>query len=435
MQRVIVWFKTDLRVNDNEVLFKAIQNNKEIIPVYCFDENDFGKSAFGFQKTGKYRAKFLLESLQDLNDQLKKRGSGLLVVKGKPEIEIPKIILKYGATKIYTKKEVAYSEKNTLEKVRTAASKIHCDVSIFSTSTLYHPEDLPFSIKDIPDVFTDFRKKVEKESTVRAVYNAPSVIQSPFLPEFNLPPLSDLIGSNTVEFDERSVLHFVGGETNACQRLDYYLFDKKLIVNYKQTRNGLLGSDYSTKLSPWLAMGSISPRYIYAKIKEFEAEYGENESTYWLVFELLWRDFFRFMFKKHNEKLFLLNGIAKSIKYQKNTNLDQLHSWIEGETGNDFVDANMNELKCTGFMSNRGRQIVASYLINDLKVDWRYGASYFEQELIDYDVSNNWGNWAYLAGVGNDPRSSRYFDTKKQASEYDKNGEYQKKWQTINSVK
>lgn len=431
MQRAIVWFKTDLRLKDNEVLYKAIQNNKEVIPIYCIDENDFKKSHFGFNRTGKFRAKFLLESLQDLNEQLKKKGSGLIVLFGKPEIEIPKIVQKYGATRIYTKKEVAFIEKNTIEKVQKELWKINCDISIFSTSTLYHPEDLPFSIKDIPDIFTDFRKKVEKESTVRPIYNTPNEINSPYLSEFNLPKISDLIGNQTLEFDDRSVLKFVGGESHAIQRLEYYLFQKKLILDYKNTRNGLIGSDYSTKLSPWLALGSISPRYIYSKIKEFEALHGENESTYWLVFELLWRDFFRFMFKKHNNKLFLLNGISKTSKYQKNKNLDKLSSWINGETGNDFVDANMKELISTGFMSNRGRQIVASYLINDLKIDWRYGASYFEQELIDYDVSNNWGNWAYLAGVGNDPRSSRYFDTEKQALEYDKKGEYRKKWLTF----
>jgi deoxyribodipyrimidine photo-lyase len=88
----------------------------------------------------------------------------------------------------------------------------------------------------------------------------------------------------------------------------------------------------------------------------------------------------------------------------------------------------MIELRETGFMSNRGRQIVASYLINDLKVDWRYGAAYFEEQLVDYDVCSNWGNWAYLAGVGNDPRSNRYFDTTKQAETYDRNGDYRKRW-------
>jgi deoxyribodipyrimidine photo-lyase len=106
----------------------------------------------------------------------------------------------------------------------------------------------------------------------------------------------------------------------------------------------------------------------------------------------------------------------------------ELSDWINAQTASDFVNANMIELRETGFMSNRGRQIVASYLINDLKVDWRYGAAYFEEQLVDYDVCSNWGNWAYLAGVGNDPRSNRYFDTTKQAETYDRNGDYRKRW-------
>jgi len=107
-----------------------------------------------------------------------------------------------------------------------------------------------------------------------------------------------------------------------------------------------------------------------------------------------------------------------------------LDRWINGKTGVDFVDANMNELRLTGFMSNRGRQNVASYLCNDLQLDWRYGAAYFEQELIDYDVASNWGNWAYLAGVGNDPRGNRYFDIAKQARQYDAGGEYRRLWRS-----
>ena len=105
-----------------------------------------------------------------------------------------------------------------------------------------------------------------------------------------------------------------------------------------------------------------------------------------------------------------------------------LNKWINGQTGVPFIDANMMELKLTGFMSNRGRQNVASYLCNDLKVDWRYGAAYFEQQLVDYDVCNNWGNWAYLAGVGNDPRANRYFNIAKQAAMYDPDGSFQQLW-------
>ena len=135
------------------------------------------------------------------------------------------------------------------------------------------------------------------------------------------------------------------------------------------------------------------------------------------------------MFKKHHHKFFLQYGIQSKQVHQKTSpNEELLNRWINGETESDFVNANMLELKHTGFMSNRGRQNVASYLCNDLKLDWRYGAAYFEQQLIDYDVCSNWGNWAYVAGVGNDPRKDRYFNVVKQANDYDKEGVYRKLW-------
>jgi deoxyribodipyrimidine photo-lyase len=233
---------------------------------------------------------------------------------------------------------------------------------------------------------------------------------------------------NSISTDSRAVLPFKGGETEAILRLKHYFFESKSISKYKETRNGMIGADYSSKFSAWLALGSLSPREIYFELKKYEAQFGSNDSTYWLVFELLWRDYFRFMMKKHRAKFFQQNGIqSKGITINKN-NILALQSWIDGQTGVDFVDANMLELKLTGFMSNRGRQNVASYLCNDLKLDWRYGAAYFEQQLIDYDVCSNWGNWAYLAGVGNDPRGNRYFNIEKQAQDYDKDKDYRKLW-------
>jgi deoxyribodipyrimidine photo-lyase len=214
--------------------------------------------------------------------------------------------------------------------------------------------------------------------------------------------------------------------------MKYYFFETQLISKYKETRNGMVGPDYSSKFSAWLALGCISPRYIYNDLKKYEREFGANESTYWLIFELLWRDYFRFMMKKHNSKFFQQAGIQdKGITVNKH-NKQQLQDWIDGNTGVDFIDANMVELKLTGFMSNRGRQNVASYFCNDLKLDWRFGAAYFEQQLIDYDVCSNWGNWAYLAGVGNDPRGNRYFNIEKQANDYDKNRIFQNLWASQN---
>lgn len=190
----------------------------------------------------------------------------------------------------------------------------------------------------------------------------------------------------------------------------------------------MIGADYSSKFSAWLALGCISPRFIFRELQQYEKEFGANDSTYWLVFELLWRDYFRFMMKKHHAKLFKQDGFKSTKMKLFAEGIQKLQDWIDGNTGIDFVDANMIELKLTGFMSNRGRQNVASYLCNDLKLDWRLGAAYFEQQLIDYDVCSNWGNWAYLAGVGNDSRENRYFNIEKQASVYDKNREYRNLW-------
>lgn len=427
MKRAIVWFKTDLRLHDNETLVKAIASSDEIVPVYCFDEAQFGTTEYGFQKTGAFRAQFLIESVVNLDHNLRALGSGLIVVQGKPEVEIPKIAMQHKAYKVFAKREVGYEEKQTETFVQSELWKIQCELATFSTSTLYHAEDLPYSIKDIPDVFTNFRKKTEKDSTIRTVFKKPEAIVSPEIPPMNLPDLSSF-GLELPTKDDRAVLQFKGGETEALHRLNYYFFETQLIAHYKETRNGMIGGDYSSKFSAWLALGCLSPREIYFELKKFESQFEANESTYWLVFELMWRDYFRFMMKKYHMKFFQRAGIQNKGIAVNEFNIDILNQWVNGQTGIDFIDANMIELKRTGFMSNRGRQNVASYFCNDLKLDWRYGAAYFEQQLIDYDVCSNWGNWAYLAGVGNDPRGNRAFNIEKQAQDYDKNHAYRNLW-------
>jgi deoxyribodipyrimidine photo-lyase len=427
MKRSIVWFKTDLRLHDNETLMEAIAQSDEIIPVYCFDEAHFKATDFGFKKTGNFRARFLLESLVDLDKNLRAIGSGLVIAQGKPEVEIIDIAKKYKAQKVFAKKEVAYEERQVQELVEKELWKIQCLLETCSTSTLYHAQDLPFALKDIPDVFTDFRKIIEKESIIRRVFPKPSSINSPEIGPIQLPDLPQL-GLENVSLDNRAAFHFKGGESEGYKRLNYYLFETKAISQYKETRNGLTGANYSSKFSAWLSLGCLSPREIYDEIKKYEKQYSSNESTYWLVFELIWRDYFRFMMKKYRHQFFLQNGIKNSKSESRDHNPELLEAWISGQTSNDFINANMLELKLTGFMSNRGRQNVASYLCHNLKLDWRFGAAYFEEQLIDYDVCSNWGNWAYLAGVGNDPRGSREFNIEKQANEYDKNRTYRNLW-------
>ncbi len=424
----IIWFKTNLRLADNDVFFRAISESEQVIPVYCFDETHFQIGEFGFKKTGNFRTHFLLESLVDLNRQLEQIGSSLLILQGKPEIELAKLVQKYHADALYAEEEVGVEELNTQALVEKALVALACSINVCHGHNLYYPEDLPFKIENIPDIFTEFRKKVEINSTITALKECPVKISSPAISPFELPTFSSL-GCAVIDRDNRAAINFKGGSLAAHERLDEYFFQSKNLSNYKETRNGMIGADYSSKFSAWLSMGCISPREIFFQIKNYESQFGANDSTYWLIFELLWRDYFWLMMKKYGAPFFQLNGIRKKIIFIPNDrDLSKLNQWINGKTANQFINANMQELKLTGFISNRGRQNVASFFCNELQMDWRFGAAYFEQQLIDYDVASNWCNWAYIAGVGNDPRGKRYFNIQKQAEDYDPRQEYRKLW-------
>ena len=225
--------------------------------------------------------------------------------------------------------------------------------------------------------------------------------------------------------DPRGVMEFNGGETAALDRVKDYIWEKDLLKVYFDTRNGMIGANYSTKFAPWLAHGCVSPRYIAKECRRYEEERVANKSTYWVVFELLWRDFFKFFALKHGNAIFFPEGTAGMDKkwghYEKS-----IEAWKEGRTGYPLVDANMRELAATGFMSNRGRQNVASFFAIDMNQDWRYGADYFESTLMDYDVHSNWGNWCAAAGMTGG-RLNR-FNIFKQSKDYDALGEYVRLW-------
>lgn len=427
---ILVWFRNDLRIHDNEILLEATLKGTKVLPVYCVDPRYFTQTEYGTLKTGNFRAQFFLESLACLKQSLKNLGGDLLIVTGKPEELIPDICKKYGVDAVYHHREVASEETEISSNVEDALWKMQINLKHFIGHTMYHKEDLPFPIKDIPDVFTNFRKKVEREGEIRPSFESPTEINLPENVESSEVPSIEDLGLKYPDKDDRSVLDFKGGEVEALKRLNYYLWETDLLLNYKKTRNGLIGGDYSSKFSPWLAAGCLSPRAIYWEVKKYEKERGANDSTYWLIFELLWRDYFRFMFKKHGTSYFMQTGI-KGAEPELAPNQEELFElWKNAETGIAFIDANMKELNLTGFMSNRGRQVVASYLVNDLKVNWTWGAAYFEEKLIDYSPASNWGNWAYVAGVGNDPRENRYFNVEKQAKDYDPKGEFVDLWLT-----
>lgn len=425
--RILIWYRNDLRVHDHEPLYRAIQAKAQVIPVYCFDPRQFGQTSFGFAKTGAFRAQFLLESVADLRRSLRSLGSDLIIRSGKPEAIIAELAQQLQVVAVHYHQEVTSEELQVEQALKSVLADLGIALKPFWGHTLYHPDELPSEIAQLPEVFTQFRKQVEQRAIVRRAFPTPKqLLPLPEIAVGELPQLADL-GLEVPVVDRRAVIAFQGGETAGMARLEHYFWKESHLKVYKETRNGMLGADYSSKFSPWLAFGCLSPRYIYEQVQAYEAQQVKNDSTYWLVFELLWRDYFRFICAKHGDRIFRLSGLQGApIPWREDWKRFDL--WRQGLTGFPLVDANMRELAATGFMSNRGRQNVASFLTKNLGINWQMGAEWFESLLIDYDVCSNWGNWNYTAGVGNDARGFRFFNILKQSKDYDPQGEYVKHW-------
>jgi deoxyribodipyrimidine photo-lyase len=436
-ETAIVWFRDDLRVHDNETLARAA-SAAELLPVYCFDPRNFGEREYGgpesfpFEKTGPHRTRFLVESVADLRARLRTRGADLLVRKGRPEAVVPDLASEVGADAVHFHEFPTPEETAVAENLKDRLRGDDVTPQQYWGHTLYHVADLPTPPGRIEDTFTPFRERVESEASVRDPIETPSLPRLPThvgegLEPGAIPDAEELAPDPRVpERDDRASLPFEGGETRGIERLQEYVWDRDCLREYKRTRNGLVGADYSSKLSPWLNRGCLSPRRVHEEVREYERERVDNESTYWLVFELVWRDFFQFQFEKYGVQHFRREGIRERT-VDWNEDRGRFRRWADGRTGVPFVDAAMRELNATGYQSNRARQNAASYLANDLRIDWRWGAAYFETQLVDYDPASNYGNWAYVAGVGNDSRN-RSFDVLSQAKRYDGDAEYVGRW-------
>jgi deoxyribodipyrimidine photo-lyase len=337
------------------------------------------------------------------------------------------MISEYKISAVYSHKEVTGEEVPVEDSLETALWKLKVPLVYCWGSTLYHLHDLPFPVKSLPDTFAEFRKQLEREAKVRPAIPPPVHMRVPEnVPDTKIPSLFQL-GLDEPVADRRAVLPFKGGEKEALERLHYYIWEADLLKNYAETKNGLIGGNYSTKLAPWLANGSLSPRKVYEEIKKYEQKRVKNESTQLLIQELLWRDYLRFGAKKQANQLVSGDGVAE-VRPSLAFDPELFNHWKNGTTGIPFVDANMKELRLTGFMSSRGRKAVARFLVQDLKQDWRAGVAYFESQLVDSELSANWGNWLYMAGLTQSPAAGGAFPILQQALEYDPKGDYVKLW-------
>lgn len=422
---ILVWFRNDLRIHDSEILVEAIRKADKVLPVYCFDPFYFKKNPSGNSKTGSHRTRFLIESVANLRENLQKIGGDLIIRVGDPAVIIPQLAQQYQVCEVYHHREVANEETEISEQVETALWKIKLNLKHFIGHTLYHKEDLPFPIKDIPDSFAVFKKKVERDSDIRPCIATPEIVH---VPEINdageLPTLMEL-GIDEAIDDPRSTTRFFGGETAALNQLGQFFVSCSANLTVKGPRHPS-AADQTTRLSPWIALGCLSLRQVYWEvIKHQHSISAQNANT--LVLDLLWRDYFRFMFKKHGQKFIAPKDSTDTPSLIELNDTELFEAWKQGETGIPMVDAIVHELNATGYINSFGRQLIAGFLVHELKIDWKLGAAYFEEKLIDYSPASNWGNWAFIAGI-NDARDSRYVITAKSNFEKAVKSSYTDTW-------
>ena len=467
--RVLIYLlRRDLRLADNPVFNEISQTFQRsqypsythFLPLYIFAaqqievsgflSSDSGSSPFpearsnvaGFWRCGPHRAKFLAESVWDLKRSLHDIGSDLEIRIGLAGQVIQELISAFKDESaeivgVWMTGEEGAEEKREESDVKIAAERAGIEFKLWTDEKYYVDDrDIPFpNPKDLPDIFTSYRKQVENIKPLREIPRRvlPTPSKLPPLPPsiplqprpFTVPksvedtiaklhrPLYPNIGLSKAPkrpSDAISAHPFNGGETAGLDRIRH-LISSSSVTTYKETRNGTLGLDFSTKLSAWLALGTITARQVHEFLLDFENGKtdlgkgvrgygkGENKGTAAIRFELLWRDYFRLATRKFGPKLFRISGFrddrSRSWDYpQKNVETRRrVNRFLEGTTGTAFIDASMRELFCDGYTSNRARQNVASFLAKHLGVDWRIGAEWYECCLIDYDLSSNWGNW------------------------------------------
>ncbi|MEM9881629.1 MAG: DASH family cryptochrome [Planctomycetota bacterium] len=425
----LLWFRRQLRLDDQPLFASP---DEPIAGVWVLDPRELlTTDPLGFPRCGDRRLRFILESVADLRRSLAERGVDLVVRTGEPETVLPKLVRESGAGVLRLVEEPGTEERTIEKKLRRAFDDDPSlgQLDLLPPESLHGLDDPRAEARQLPEVFSKWRRRAEKKLELARPRDTPGRLTAwtdHGLDPGDLPTLADL-GRDEPRPDPRAVLDFRGGEAAGRQRVNDYIFDGDHLRRYKETRNGLLGADYSSKFSPWLALGCVSARRVADETLRYEDRRVANDSTYWLRFELLWREYFRLYLLKHGPRLFRAAGPAdRDLGWANPAN--HFAAWRDAETSVPFVDANMTELSASGFMSNRGRQNVASFLAKNLDVDWRRGARWFESCLLDYDPASNWGNWAYAAGVGADPRGFRGFDVVGQGRRYDPDAAYIRHW-------
>ncbi|EAR10044.1 Deoxyribodipyrimidine photolyase [Reinekea sp. MED297] len=411
-----MWFTQDQRLDDNPALRLAAEAD-EMLCVFVVEQGWFQSRRYQYPQMGPHRWVFLQLSLSELNQRLQLHGQRLLVVYGQAEVEIGRLVERYDINRVVRARSPGTDE---LRQWRWLESQFpETEWCQADAATLFEDDQVAGLSRSWPMSFSAFRRLAER-------WVVPAVTAMPQLPNTITQQISQLTLPDWLPNARASHSMFDGGESEALRHLDCYLASD-YPQTYKRDRNAIDDWDSSSKMSPWLNAGNLSARRLKQKLDEYDQQHGASDGTHWLFVELLWREYFQWLAQSIGTKLFHFQGLSEH-KPLTSFYSDRFRNWREGNTPWAIVNACMRQLKETGYLSNRGRQIAASALVNELALDWRYGAAWFEYCLVDYDVASNWGNWQYIAGVGTDSRGGRHFNIDKQTELFDADGSFRARW-------
>jgi deoxyribodipyrimidine photo-lyase len=389
-QRIIYWFRNDLRLHDNEGFYSATKKTDEIIPVYIFDPRQFARTRFGFRRAGALRAQFLLLSVAALRARLRSKNGDLLIRVGEPEKIIAEMAEEFGAENVYTSKEIAPDETQVESSLSKQLKVSNVDIRLFWMNTLNSAPSLPFTISKLPKTFDDFYQTMVNRVSPTPLMPEPDTITLPAEFESGDLPTLQMLGIDDKEVPQGNVhVTEVGGEELALEKLAEFV---KKFPHDCQSADLLM----EEQLSKWISLGCLSPRLIYNDVQNSCPDETVKRA-------LLKRDYFHWTLLRFGSRVFKPSGINHDMNKRWNNDMAAFQLWRNAQTESDEVNRLIRQLNETGYLTFEERVKASDYLANTLNVNWTWGAMYFESLLIDYNVSNSWCNWNFVAGVAGNP--------------------------------
>ena len=392
-RRIIYWFRNDLRLKDNQALSAAVGSADEIIPVYVFDPRQFEKTKLGFRRTGALRARFLIESVGELRENIRQKDGDLLIRTGKPEEVVAKLAEDYNADYVYTSKEIAPQETRIESSLSKNLKTANVDIRLFWMDTMINAFDLPFPVSKLPSDFSDFERLLSNDLKIKDQFPTPETITLPADFEAGTIPGLPELGIDPNEIPAKASGVSTGGETHALAVLKEYVEQYvKKDITYTSAEPLT-----DTRLSDWLSLGCISASYIYRSVKTAQSHAVTEDP---IITNLLRREFLHWTLLRFGPRMFKPSGVKHHFNRRWKNDNAAFEKWTNGETEDLTINDIIRKLNTTGFITASERELAARYLVDDLDINWTWGAMFFESLLLDYEASVNWGRWNNIAGVG-----------------------------------